>query len=102
MAFTFRKRSTGKRSTDEKRPREESGAWYSDLYGHAARRWHDDTRGWTDRVEGVGLEPDKTGIARTDEAAALVFKSTGSQDDGTATGTAGDAAEGKHVVNAGG
>ncbi len=47
-----------------------SGAWYADPYAAGAHRWYDETRGWTDRVEGEGLEPDKTGVARTDDAAA--------------------------------
>jgi hypothetical protein len=49
---------------------EGSGNWYADPYGDGARRWYDDHRGWTDRVEGVGEAPDKTGLARLDEAAA--------------------------------
>jgi hypothetical protein len=46
-----------------------SEGWYADPYGAGARRWYDATRGWTDRVEGEGQAPDKTGLARMDEAA---------------------------------
>ena len=63
MAFRFRKML---RSTAE--PREPSGGWYADPYGAASRRWYDDTRGWTDQVQGAGLEPDKIGMARVDKA----------------------------------
>jgi hypothetical protein len=56
--------------------RERPGAWYADPYGAAARRWYDETRGWTDRVEGEGLEPEKTGLARTDAAAVATVDST--------------------------
>lgn len=62
MAFRFRRTP---RTTAELG--EPSGGWYADPYGAAARRWYDDTRGWTDRVQGAGLEPDKTGMARVDE-----------------------------------
>jgi hypothetical protein len=48
---------------------ERPGGWYADPYGEAARRWYDEAEGWTDRVEGAGQEPDKTGLARTDAAA---------------------------------
>ncbi len=63
MTFTFRKI----RVTSAEQPKP-SGGWYADPYGAAARRWYDDTLGWTDRVQGAGLEPDKTGMARVDEA----------------------------------
>ena len=63
MKFRFRKT----RVTTAEQP-ELSGGWYADPYGGAARRWHDNTQGWTDRVQGAGLEPDKTGMARVDEA----------------------------------
>lgn len=62
MAFRFRKAEV---TTAELR--EPSGGWYADPYGTAARRWYDDTEGWTDRVQGAGQEPDKTGVARVDE-----------------------------------
>ena len=62
MAFTFRKAAPT--ATNSKR----SGGWYADPYGAAARRWYDSVDGWTDRVEGAGLDPDKTGLARVDEA----------------------------------
>jgi len=68
MAFWSRKRSVDVAETPEER--EHSGGWYSDPYGAAARRWYDNKQGWTDRVEGEGLKPDKTGVARLDEAAA--------------------------------
>ena len=62
MAFRLRKSPA---ATAE--PREPSGGWYSDPFGTAARRWYEDTTGWTDRVQGEGHEPDKTGISRVDE-----------------------------------
>lgn len=70
MAFKFRKAlvRTAEQTTAQ-RPKP-SGGWYADPYGVAARRWYDNTRGWTDRVEGEGLEPDKTGMARVDEASS--------------------------------
>jgi hypothetical protein len=64
MAFMFQKNKV-----DEKAA-EGSGNWYADPYGDGARRWYDDRRGWTDRVEGKGEAPDKTGLARLDKAAA--------------------------------
>jgi hypothetical protein len=64
MVFLFKKDKA-----DEKESPERSGDWYADPYGDGARRWFDETRGWTDRVEGAGQEPDKTGLARMDEAA---------------------------------
>jgi hypothetical protein len=48
---------------------ERSGGWYADPFGKSARRWYDDRSGWSDRVEGEGETPDKTGLARLDEAA---------------------------------
>lgn len=63
MAFRFRKRTEATTAPDKP-----SGGWYADPYGTAARRWYDDRDGWTDRVQGEGLEPDKTGVARVDEA----------------------------------
>ncbi len=65
MAFRFRKDKG-----QEKQPLERPGDWYPDPYGHAARRWFDVARGWTDRVEGPGQPPDKTGLPGVDEAAA--------------------------------
>lgn len=65
MAFRFRKDKG-----QEKQPLERPGDWYADPYGHAARRWYDVARGWTDRVEGAGQAPDKTGLPGVDEAAA--------------------------------
>jgi hypothetical protein len=64
MAFMFQKDKV------EEKTAEDSGNWYADPYGDGARRWYDDRKGWTDRVEGVGEAPDKTGLARLDEAAA--------------------------------
>jgi hypothetical protein len=64
MAFTFLKDKA-----EEKQPVERPGDWYADPYGHAARRWFDAARGWTDRVQGAGQEPDKTGLPGIDEAA---------------------------------
>jgi hypothetical protein len=51
------------------KPVEQSGAWYADPFGTAARRWYDNRGGWSDRVEGAGQAPDRTGVARMDEAA---------------------------------
>jgi hypothetical protein len=75
MAFRFWK---GKR--EEKQPLERPGDWYADPYGHAARRWFDVAQGWTDRVEGAGQEPDKTGLPGIDEAAAASDDSTDAVD----------------------
>jgi hypothetical protein len=50
-------------------PRELSGCWYADPYGAAARRWYDKSGGWSNRVQGAGQTPDKTGLVRMDEAA---------------------------------
>jgi len=71
MAFMFRKDKV-----EEQESSERSGDWYPDPYGDAARRWHDDRRGWTDRVEGEGQPPDKTGLARLDETAEHTDDST--------------------------
>jgi hypothetical protein len=65
MAFLFQKSKVDKDESPER-----SGGWYADPYGDGARRWFDETQGWTDRVEGAGQEPDKTGMARIDEAAS--------------------------------
>ena len=63
MAFRFRKDKG-----QEKQPLERPGDWVTaDPYGHAARRWYDVARGWTDRVEGAGQAPDKTGLPGVDE-----------------------------------
>ncbi len=62
MAFRFRKTQ----STTAEAPKP-SGGWYADPYGTAARRWYDNSEGWTERVQGAGLEPDKTGVARVDK-----------------------------------
>jgi hypothetical protein len=64
MAFSFR----SEKDHEPESP-QHSGGWYPDPYGAAARRWYDNTSGWSDRVEGAGQAPDKTGLARTDEAA---------------------------------
>lgn len=66
MAFRFR---SGKVQEAEVVP-EPSGDWYADPYGTAARRWYDPINGWSsDRVQDPGHTPDKTGLARMDEAA---------------------------------
>lgn len=67
MAFGFRRVALKKAE-----PREASGGWYADPFGSAARRWYDDKQGWTDRVQGPGLEPDKTGVARIDDPVASI------------------------------
>ena len=64
MAFTFRRDKVRKAES-----REHSGGWYADPYGAGARRWYDSVSGWSDRVEGVGQAPDKTGLERMDGAA---------------------------------
>ncbi len=61
MAFMFRK--AARPAADSTR----SGGWYADPYGAAARRWYDSVDGWTDRVDGAGLDADKSGEARVDE-----------------------------------
>ena len=63
MAFRFRK--TPETPAE---PRKPSGGWYADPFGAASRRWYDDTQGWTDQVQGEGLEPDKIGVTRVDDA----------------------------------
>lgn len=63
MAFGF-----GKTFQRKAEPQERSGGWYADPYGTATRRWYDTRDGWTDRVEGAGLTPDETGVARVDTA----------------------------------
>ena len=64
MRFGLRRRA----AEDQGEPAERGG-WYADPFGAAARRWYDQVRGWTDRTQGDGQEPDKTGLARLDEAA---------------------------------
>jgi hypothetical protein len=65
MALTFRR----KKAEDADSPGQ-PGGWYADPYGVGARRWYDPHNGgWSDRVEGAGEAPDKTGLARMDEAA---------------------------------
>lgn len=71
MAFSFRK---GK--VHEAESREHCGGWYPDPYGAAARRWFDNVSGWSERVEGAGQAPDKTGLSRLDEAAVVPNDST--------------------------
>jgi hypothetical protein len=64
MALTFRRHKVHKTES-----REHSGGWYADPYGAGARRWYDNISGWSDRVQGAGQAPDRTGLARMDEAA---------------------------------
>jgi hypothetical protein len=71
MALPFRRQKV-----QETEPGEHPGGWYPDPYGAGARRWYDTSTGWSDRVEGVGQAPDKTGMARTDEAAVTPEGST--------------------------
>ena len=81
MAFTFRKGEL-----TEAKSRGHSAGWYPDPYGTAARRWYDDSSGWSERVDGAGQVPDKTGLARMDEAAAAPDDWTRQvDDDGTLT-----------------
>ncbi len=54
---------------DESRQLADSGGWFADPFGSAARRWYDNVSGWSERVEGEGQAPDKTGLARMDDAA---------------------------------
>lgn len=75
MAFKFKKDKV-----DEQESPKREGDWYADPYGNASRRWFDETEGWTDRVEGEGQEPDKTGLVRMDEAAASTDDSPDSQE----------------------
>jgi hypothetical protein len=56
------------------------GGWYADPFGTAARRWYDQISGWTDRVQEPGEAPDKTGLARMDEAAVAAADATRSLD----------------------
>jgi hypothetical protein len=65
MAFLSRKDKVVKQEQAES-----SGGWYSDPYGQAARRWYDNVQGWSDRVEGKGEQPDKTGVQRLDDEAS--------------------------------
>jgi hypothetical protein len=65
MAILFKKED----KVDEEDSPGRSSDWYADPYGEGARRFFDKTKGWTDQVEGVGEKPDKTGLARMDEAA---------------------------------
>lgn len=64
MTIAFRKHKAS-----EAKPEEHPGRWYPDPYGTAARRWYDNVNGWSKRVQGAGQAPDKTGLARLDEAA---------------------------------
>jgi len=66
MAFGFRRNRVMPRSESADH---HGGGWYADPYGAAARRWYDNVHGWTDRVQHAGQAPDKTGLARLDEAA---------------------------------
>ncbi len=66
MAFMSRR---NKNRVDDAEPLEHRGDWYADPYGTAARRWYDDVTGWSDCVQEDGEAPDKTGLARMDEAA---------------------------------
>ena len=66
MAFRFR-RTRAATADEALKP---SGGWYADPYGTAARRWYDSADGWTERVQGAGLEPNKTGVERVDAASS--------------------------------
>jgi hypothetical protein len=65
--MAFRLRKTRVATAEASKP---SGGWYADPYGVAARRWYDSAEGWTEQVQGAGLEPDKTGVARVDAASS--------------------------------
>jgi hypothetical protein len=71
MALTFRRDKVHKTES-----RERCGGWYADPYGVGARRWYDNISGWSERVEGTGEAPDRTGLARMDEAAVTPDGST--------------------------
>ncbi len=88
MTFMFRK--AAHTAADRKR----SGGWYADPYGSAARRWYDSVDGWTDRVDGAGLDPDKTGVARVDGASgSFNARTKHSNIDGAPTSTRAGAPE---------
>lgn len=72
MTFMFRKDKVDE--TEE--PPGAAGDWYADPYGAGARRWFDPAQGWSDRVQGEGKEPDKTGLARMDHHADSADHST--------------------------
>jgi hypothetical protein len=76
MAFMFRK---DKDKVVKQEHDESSGGWYSDPYGQAARRWYDHVSGWSDRVEGKGEKPDKTGVQRLDDAATEAAEESSSE-----------------------
>ena len=59
----------GTNHVDDVKPTEHSGGWYADPFGAAARRWFDNVSGWSNRVQEPGRAPDRTGVARVDEAA---------------------------------
>ena len=61
----------GTNHVDDVKPTEHSGGWYADPFGAAARRWFDNVSGWSNRVQEPGRAPDRTGVARVDEAARL-------------------------------
>jgi hypothetical protein len=71
MALTFRRNKV-----EEAEPPGQPGGWYADPYGTAARRWYDPEDGWSDRVEGAGQPPDKTGLTRMDESAVTAAHAT--------------------------
>jgi hypothetical protein len=64
MALLFRRHKV-----QEEESAGNAGGWYADPYGAGARRWFDPVGGWSERVEGEGQPPDRTGLARMDEAA---------------------------------
>jgi hypothetical protein len=70
MILTFRKGKAHRLNASEL-----SGGWYADPYGIGARRWYDSLNGWSHRVEGPGQPPEKTGMARLDEAAVTPVNS---------------------------
>ena len=79
MALRFRK--SAEITADLREP---SGGWYADPYGAASRRWYDDCAGWTDQVQGEGLEPDKTGMTRVDQVGGSTNGRTEAAADGPA------------------
>jgi hypothetical protein len=95
MALTFRRDSVHETASAE-----HSGGWYADPYGVGARRWYDDVSGWSKRVEGAGQAPDRTGLARMDEAAVATDESTRPVDADGRPAPLSRAVDAKYLANA--